>query len=299
VTPVGDGPGPNFFIIGAARCGTSAIALAIADHPQGFVTAPKEPHFLAFTPDRPKFAGPNDEANLNRVAVTDLDRYLELYEGAAGAVARGDGSVTTLYYAPSAVPALERHFPDAKLIVSLRDPVERAYSAYQYLRSRRVEPLEDFEAALDAEPDRIASRWQHMWHYEAMGHYAAQLAPFVETFGRDRLLVVSQDDLTSDFAGVIAQLDRFLGLEPRAAQPSAAQVNVGGSHRWPVVGALTSMVERSTAVKGAIRAVVPQRLRERVRAGVLRSEAIPRHARDRLTERFAGEQLLVEEILRG
>src|SRR5919197_4650058 len=114
---------PNFFIIGAARSGTSALAEMVRQHPDAFVTRPKEPHFLAFAGTTPHFTGPGDEAHINRIVVTRYEDYMRLYEDTRAA-ARGDASVSTLYYADESVPTLARFVPDARLMVILRNPVD-------------------------------------------------------------------------------------------------------------------------------------------------------------------------------
>jgi hypothetical protein len=289
--------GPTFFIIGAARCGTTAIATALGDRPDVFITKPKEPHFLAFEGETLGFTGPGDELGMNRDAVTDPDAYLELYRGSDAAAARGDASVSTLYYPERSIEVIQRRFPDAHLVVALRDPVERAYSAFQYLRARGVEPLDDFGAALEAEPERIAAGWHHLWHYEGMGHYATQLAPFVETFGRDRLHVVDHDDLAADLAGTVGAIDRFLGLSPRQRPPSTTPVNVSGEHRLWLTAALNSAIESRPWLKDAIRRAVPFRMRELVRRSVLVRGSMDGTVQQHLGERYRDDLAALPAIV--
>ena len=125
----GRGTSPNFFIIGAARSGTTALAEILRHHPDAFVTEPKEPSFLAFAGQEMAFTGPGDDTSINRVAITDRDKYLSLYKSASAKACRGDASVSSLYYSDHSVATLQRYFPEAKLVVILRDPAARAFSA--------------------------------------------------------------------------------------------------------------------------------------------------------------------------
>ena len=117
---------PNFFIIGAARSGTTALAEILRHHPDAFVTQPKEPSFLAFSGRQVAFTGPGDDISINRVAITDRDQYLSLYQSAGTKACRGDASVSSLYYSDHSVATLQQYFPEAKLVVILRDPAARA-----------------------------------------------------------------------------------------------------------------------------------------------------------------------------
>ncbi|MBA2555654.1 MAG: sulfotransferase, partial [Geodermatophilaceae bacterium] len=201
---------PNFLVVGAARSGTTALVEGLRNHPQVFLTMPKEPHYFALHGQNVDFRGPGDDATINRVAVTDYDDYLALYPAAPDYLALGDGSVSTLYYAEAAVPEILRVNPEMRLAVMLRDPVDRAFSSFQYLRARGFEPHEDFMAALDDEPDRIRDNWHHLWHYTAMSLYADGLQTLREGLGAERVGVWFYDDLDRDADATISRVLRFL-----------------------------------------------------------------------------------------
>src|SRR6476646_940700 len=99
---------PTFFVIGAARSGTTALAEMLRLHPSVFVTRPKEPHFLAFAGRSVAFCGPGDDLVVNQADVTHVDDYYDLYRDAAGYAARGDASVSTLYYSQASIDTLQR-----------------------------------------------------------------------------------------------------------------------------------------------------------------------------------------------
>ena len=99
---------PNLLIIGATRSATTALARALAAHPEVFMTEPKEPHFFAFSEKTIVFRGPGDDLMVNRVAITQPDDYLALYRTARNEVLRGDGSVSTLYYTSHSIESIRR-----------------------------------------------------------------------------------------------------------------------------------------------------------------------------------------------
>jgi hypothetical protein len=278
---------PNFFIIGAARSGTSALAEMVRQHPDAFVTRPKEPHFLAFAGTTPHFTGPGDEAHINRIVVTRYEDYMRLYEDTRAA-ARGDASVSTLYYADESVPNLARFFPDARLIVILRNPVDAAYSNYQYMRVRGFEPL-DFEQALDDEERRIDAGWHHQWHYQRLGMYSVQLRPFLEEAGPERVLVLFYDDLQDQPEVTLMRAFRFLRIDPEANVNMRLRVNVSGQPRSRLLQRGIQFATAHPRIKRATKWTVPFRVREWFRSANLRHEPMVNSLRDRLSNHFEKE----------
>ena len=290
-----DALAPTFLLAGAARSGTTAVAEALRRHPDVFVTDPKEPHFLAFGPGRPDFRGPGDDETVNRLAVTDPDAYRALFRPGAGCRARGEGSVTTLYRAADAVQRVGEFAPDAHVFVILRDPVHRAFSAHQYLRARGFEPLEDFEAALDAEPRRIADRWQHLWHYTAMGRYGEQLTTLVDALGPDRVSVLFHDDLEADWDGALGAICGRLGVEHRPGP--GRPVNTSGAPRSQVLQAVLRWPARHPRLRAAGRRLVPYTAWQRLRAANLAATELPAGAEDRLRAGFADDLGTLRDLL--
>lgn len=289
---------PTFLVAGAARSGTTALVEGLRNHPQVFVTLPKEPHYFALHGQAVDFRGPGDAATINRVAVTDHDEYLELYPAEHDYVALGDGSVSTLYYAKEAISEILRVNPDMRLAVMLRDPVDRAFSSFQYLRARGFEPHEDFMAALDEEPDRIRDNWHHLWHYTAMSRYADGLQTLREGLGADRVGVWFYDDLARDADTTISSVLRFLGVpEHRQESAGISHVNVSGT---PRLAPVTRMIQWATTIE-PLRQLVKRStsfgFREFVRRHSLRPTTVSAAARERLEPLFAEDLRRVSDML--
>jgi hypothetical protein len=286
---------PNFLVIGAARSSTTAVAWALGSRPDVFVTDPKETHFWAFTGSPRTFSGPGDDQMFNRHLVTDPVRYQALYVGSEGAVARGDGSVSTLYHPDASIEAIRRYAaPDVRLVCLLREPAARSLSAYLYLRSRGHEPLDSFAAGLAAEQDRIDTGHHHMWHYRAMSRYAQQVPAFAEAFG-DRLLVAVSEEVQTDPAAFGRTLLEFLDLDPDPPLDLSHQVNKGGEPRSALVTRTLGALRRVDAVRRAVRAVVPTRVRESVRRANLTTG--PTVDLAGLRSEFATDTAAVEDLL--
>ncbi len=289
---------PTFLVAGAARSGTTALVEGLRNHPQVFVTMPKEPHYFALHGKKANFQGPGDAATINRVAVTQHDAYLRLYPDEHDYLALGDGSVSTLYYAENAVPEILRVNPEMRLAVILRDPVDRAFSGFQYLRARGFEQHEDFMKALDDEPERIQNNWHHLWHYTAMSLYADGLETLRTGLGPERVRVWFYDELAKDPASTISSVLRFLEV-PEHANESAgiARVNVSGT---PRLAPVTRAIQWATTIE-PLRQLVKRStsfgLREFVRRNSLRPSAVPSAARARLEPLFTDDLRRVAELL--
>ena len=149
---------PTFLIIGADNSGTTALHRYLGQHPDIFISQPKELKFFPWENLKPDYRGPGDEADLSSV-ITSVEEYRAYFAAGAGYTARGESSPQYIYFSRAA-ERIRHHIPDAKLIAVLRHPAERAYSHYLMLRRDGRETL-TFGEALAAEGRRINDRWGH------------------------------------------------------------------------------------------------------------------------------------------
>jgi Sulfotransferase family len=256
--------GPQFLIIGAARSGTTALYQYLAEHPGLFLTEPKEPHYFALAGTTPAFTGPGDRQTINRLAVPDREAYLRLYADARPDQVRGEASVSTMYY-PGAVSRVREMNPEARLVCVLRDPVDRAFSAYGFMRTRGWEPCGTFEEALADEPRRMAEGWHHIWHYAAMSRYGEQLRHVLEVFPREQVLVLRHEDMTADPDAVLARVYAHLGVAP-VPRTVAPDPHRSGEPRSRFLG---RVVSTHHPLKKLLSPVVPVALRRRLRRQIV------------------------------
>jgi len=251
---------PNFLLIGAARSGSTALFDYLGQHPQIFVSDPKEPHFFAFEDRPPEFTGPGDEEEINRVAVTDECAYRALFRAVGDARAVGEGSVSYLYY-PRAVWNIRRRIPRIQLVCILRNPADRAYSAFRFSRARMYEPLADFREALEREEKRIAAGWHHIWHYRRMGRYHEQLRRFYREFDAEQIRVYRFEDFVRDPRPVLRDCFGFLRVDP-CFRPRWKPVTVPSGE--PRVEALQRYLLEAAPVKRMVKRILPGRIRRRL-----------------------------------
>ena len=134
---------PDFFIIGAPKCGTTALVSYLSEHPDVFMSEPKEPHF--FADDFPHY----------KKYIPTIDAYERLFEDAALKPATRVGEASVWYlYSEYAIKNIHKYRPDAKLIVMLRDPVEVMQSLHKQLLWTMDENQPSFEKALELMPMR-------------------------------------------------------------------------------------------------------------------------------------------------
>jgi hypothetical protein len=210
-------PRPNFFIVGAPRCGTTAMYEFLRQHPDVYMPYRKEPVY--FGSDLHK-----------RPPLLDEAAYLSLFDGARGRRAVGEATVWYLYSerAPGEIKAFA---PEARIIVMLREPVEVIASLHSHFLFTANETLGDLGEALAAEEDRregrgippLAQRPEGL-QYRACGRYASHLRRYLDTFGPERVHVIVYDDFVADPAGTYRSVLEFLGVNP-AFQPDFEQIN--------------------------------------------------------------------------
>jgi hypothetical protein len=243
---------PNLFIVGAQKSGTSALAGWLGQHPQVCMSFPKEPGFLAFGSNGyPYRDGWGNVAPASRYVVTDERTYLELFSRAS-ARQHVIGEASTWYFAlPGMAQKIHAYSPGAKIIVMLRNPVERAYSAWCHARGDQLEPCADFASALALEAPR--GEVEFLLRYRHMGLYSEALADYQAVFPAAQLLVLFHDDIRSDALAVWRQVCHFLNIDATWLPAFSHRYNASGQPRNRVLHKLL----RSHQLKRMARRVLP------------------------------------------
>jgi hypothetical protein len=204
---------PDFFLVGAPRCGTTSMIEYLRQHPDIFVPALKEPMFFCTDVN----IGPGSRH-------LTWEEYLALFDGAEHQVC-GEGSTWYLY---SLVAARQiRNFnPDAKIIIMLREPVDFMYSLHTLNLYMGFQDIRDFEQALGAIPDRLEGnqlpkgrnwpphRIQRSLLYTEAAKFAGQVERYLDEFGKDQVFIILFDDFVQDTAHIFQQTLAFLGVDP-------------------------------------------------------------------------------------
>jgi hypothetical protein len=233
---------PDVFIVGAPKCGTSAMDQYLAAHPQVFM-AKKEMHRFG--------ADLQFGAQFYR---RDQEAYLAEFASRNGELHAGEASVWYLF-SKRAAAEIHAFNPEARIIIMLRDPAEMLYSLYSQFRFDGNEHLATFEEALAAEDDRRAGRRMTRQTYFPQGlvyretaRYTEQVERYFEVFGREQVHVVIYDDLKADVRATYCDVLDFLGVDPtRETDFQVVNGNKTVKHS-ALRGLLNDPLVRSTAV---------------------------------------------------
>jgi hypothetical protein len=198
---------PNFLIAGAAKSGTTSLYYYLKDHPDIYLSPVKEPCFFTSEILNICRQGVDDD---KKFYIKTFEKYCELFRGAPGKKAIGEASTDTLYHYEETIPAIKRLMVEPSIIILLRNPVDRAFSAYLHLVRDNRESL-SFEQGLAAEEERIKRNWQCIWHYKKRGLYYDQVKAFMDSFKHVKVLL--HDDLKKNPESVIKEVYEFLGVD--------------------------------------------------------------------------------------
>jgi hypothetical protein len=290
---------PDFLVIGAPKAGTTALHVALAGHPGLYLSAIKEPKFFLSDGPPPTRGGPGD-ALTYREQVWRRPDYEALFDPAPPGTLRGES--TPLYlYDRAAMLRIREAIPGAKLIVIVRDPVERAHSNWTHLWSAGLEPVGDFVRACGEEDRRIAAGWASFWHYIGLGRYGEQLQYLYTLFPREQVLVIRYRLLVDEPAQTLDRICAFLGVAqgvlgeiPRQnvtshPHPTLAHRAVSAAQRaGSVVGGRIPGLS-ATALTGPLERFLQRHSRER--------QPLSWEQRRELLPRFEADIELLEDVL--
>jgi hypothetical protein len=204
---------PDFLIIGAPKAGTTALHAALAQHPEVFVTSPKEPkYWLCDDAPPPAWRGPGD-AHSQQEWIWRRDEYAALFAGAPRDAVRGESTPFYLW-SRGAHRRIAEMLPHVRLIAVVRDPIDRAYSNWMHLWCDGLEPVADFETAFGLQEERVRAGWAPFWRYRDLGRYGEQLAHLQQHVDPARILVLRYRDVVDDPPAAIDRASRFLGITP-------------------------------------------------------------------------------------
>lgn len=249
---------PNFFIVGAAKSGTSSLDRYLNQHPNVYISAKKEAHYFSI-PDFPsRFEGPGDDG-MNDFTIRDKESYTRLFERVDNETAIGESSAFYLYY-PGTAQRIHDVIPNAKIIILLRNPVERAFSAYMHLIRDEREQL-NFRQSLELEDERKTLNYEPLWYYKELGLYSEQIKRYLDVFKRSQVKIVLFEEFTRNPRRVAQDIFKFLEVDSKFQINTSVRYNESGAPkaRW-----LYHFIARPNGLKEMIKPLFPHALREKL-----------------------------------
>jgi hypothetical protein len=290
---------PDFFVIGAPKAGTTALHSALAAHPGLFMSAVKEPkYFLTDGPPPARGGGPGD-IQTYREHIWRREEYEALFASAPAGAMRGESTPFYLYD-QGAQERIRTLIPHAKLIVILRDPVERAHSNWTHLWSAGLEPVGDFVRACAQEDARVAAGWAHFWHYTRLGKYGEQLDRLFLRFGKEQVFVLRYGALIAAPVQSLDDICAFLGVQ-RGIIGHVPRENVTAHPRASLAHLATAKLLRGAAaagrhLPGSMGVSLTQPLERRLQQNAGRRQPLSWEQRQALLPYFEDDIRLLERI---
>ncbi len=272
---------PDFIYIGAGKCGSTSLVNYLNQHSDIFMCPKKETFF--FLPDHVR-------QNHKRFgAVSALDDYLDLFHDAPPDACIGE--ISTNYYAyPESAQLIQSQFPNVKLIAILRNPADRAFSAYQmFVRAGHEKtPFKDL----------IHSNGK----YIQRGFYYRQLMPFFEVFDPAQIRIFLYDDLCKSPATLMREIFSFLEVDHSFIPDMTNRGRVGGLPKNSTLNRILTQKNwlRTIAANG-LKLVVPLKTRQKLRSALIKTNiqivSLDPESRRQLAERYREDILGLQELI--
>jgi len=193
---------PNFFIVGGSKCGTTNISYYLSLHSKIFFSELNEPYYFCKW-DVPK--------NYQRESmITDMTKYLDLFKNVTSEIIVGEASSPYLS-CPHAASEIKKAFPDSKILISIRNPIERAHSAYfsyQFMHPTK----QNFMEMIKTHKKLIDENTFFLDSILESGFYTENIIRFQNAFGKDNVKIIIFEDYIKNTELIIKSIQQFLGL---------------------------------------------------------------------------------------
>lgn len=211
---------PNFLLVGAGKSATRSLYNYMIQHPDVFMPRFKEPQFFVA----------KEVKNRIQKWVEDYDEYVKLFEGSENKKAAGEASVMYLFFYEEAINNIQKYLgTDVKIMMILRNPAERAYSAYNFVRVNNPEENLSFEKAMEKEGERFNEHKSLFMQYRPMGLYADAVSAYLSNF--KQVHIMWYDEFRKNPAQVLKGVFEFLNVDPNVEIDYTKRWNQGGK-QW-------------------------------------------------------------------
>ena len=240
---------PNFIIAGFPKCGTTSLFHYLKQHPEIFMPKQKELHFFTQPQIFKLNKGPKDKV-VKQSHIKSEKEYLELFKSVKDEIAVGDASPSYINY-PENFGMIKQYLNDPKVIVIVRDPIDRAYSNYLHLK-RELRETMDFFSALKNEDNRREESYSDFWYYRFNSTYYKKILMAKKTFSN--VLVLTAEEFKRNPEITLKKVYSFLGVKLIVKkQALETKFNVGGYYKKNLI---TSLIFQPSRFKNALKKII-------------------------------------------
>ena len=292
---------PDFILVGAAKSATSSLHFYLDQHPQIKMASQKESWFFSFYNNPVDYDSPGKLSNM----ISELDAYLRLFDGAKEDQLLGDACPSYLYTYTDTIKNIRELYSEEalarlKIIISLREPVSRAFSQYYTFKRKVLEPL-DFEEAMRENnvSQRLKNNWNIFYDYPGFGMYSEQVKAFQDAFGKERVLIVLYDDIRKDIISVCRSIFTFIDVDP------VFEINDNVKHNSltgePKIKWLIAALLSKNAAKRTLASILPKKLRMVILyiivKPLIKRKSLDPEAHKKLSAYFEQDILTLEKLI--
>jgi len=275
---------PNLFIVGAAKSGTTSLHNYLNQHPDIFMCNPKEPHYLI-----------NKEIGVERipVGVTKKSEYENLFIEGEDKKYRGESSVMYLMYPEIVIPKIKKEYDEnTKVIIMLRNPVERAYSGFHHVKRYNIkENIQDFTKAWEVSEERYFNQkdMTPASRYQELGLYYKQVKSYLNEF-KDNLHIIIYDDYKFDFKSEMKKVFEF--LEVGNIEIDSDKRHMVGGWQWEDEW-LKKLMMKKNLLKSTVKMLIPFKgLRKYIRKKIHKNNTVE------VQQMIEKERIMMKEFYR-
>ncbi len=295
---------PNLFIVGEPKSGTTALASFLDEHPNIFISKPKEPHFFCrdFHKEAKEFYKSNAKEHYE---FQNLDEYMKIYLGAKNEKVLGEASTHYLYSKTSAKEIKEFN-PEAKIIAIFREPVSFLHSLHMQYVNDTSENEQNFERALDLEKARkkgkhISKRVRspsYLFYSETI-KYADQIERFTKLFPKRQIKIIIFDDYKKDNPKIYKEVLEFLEVDS-SFKPDFKGVHESKQPKSKLINSIFRNPFLKSIPKSLMSANGYDKLQLRVQKMIMKKEErnpLDSELRKKLMKKYKPEVVKLEKLL--
>ncbi|HLO14112.1 MAG TPA: sulfotransferase [Anaerolineales bacterium] len=276
---------PNFMVIGVAKAGTTSLYHYFDQHPQVFMCPEKGSNFFGYEDARNwKWTDEGNPPLLRHFQARTFEEYEAFFAGVTDEIAIGEAS-PQYFRCPTAAQRIHDRLPHVKLIASLRNPADRAFSGF-LMRTRRGEFVKGFDEELTPDASHVRE-----------GLYYKRLKRYLDLFPRDQIKIIIFEEFRKDPAKMMIELFDFAGVDKNFIPDTSIQHNPAGV---PKIRLLNRLFFHPTVIRAA-KAVFPQGVQERLKQvqqqNLKTPPKFPPELRAKLLDVYREDIYKVEELL--